>query len=115
MSTYDKGNDMASAKVRLSNQALKALKLLSDASRGDGLSGAEISRQTGIGSGTLYPMLARLEEAGWLDGNWEKIDPREAARPRRRLYKLTPLGVRSVESEFRQLAIPVGGTLAWTS
>jgi PadR family transcriptional regulator, regulatory protein PadR len=105
---------MASAKVRLSNQGLKALHLLLS-KRAEPLSGAAIARETQIGSGTLYPLLARLEEAGWLTSEWEAIDPREAARPRRRFYKLTAYGASSAQSELRKLSIPAEGALAWTS
>ena len=38
-----------------------------------GRPGAEITNATKIGSGTLYPMLARLESAGWLTGEWEAL------------------------------------------
>ena len=39
---------------------------------------------------SLYPMLYRLEERGWIKGTWvEKPDER-----RRRFYKLTPQGKR---------------------
>jgi transcriptional regulator len=39
---------------------------------------------------SLYPLLYRLEERGWIKGTWvEKPDER-----RRRLYKLTPEGRR---------------------
>ena len=41
-----------------------------------------------MGSGTLYPLLARLEAAGWFTSEWEDVDPSEVGRPRRRLYKL---------------------------
>lgn len=43
--------------------------------------------------GTLYKALARLEARGLLQSSWE--DPAVAAveqRPRRRLYRVTPLG-----------------------
>src|SRR5215204_6132776 len=56
---------MSSPEVRLSAPTLKVLKLFIEAPR-TRRSGAEISRLAGIGSGTLYPLLARLEGAGWL-------------------------------------------------
>lgn len=55
-------------------------------------SGAQIGQATGIASGSRYPILRRLEEAGWLTGEWEQIDPREAGRPRCRFYRLTAFG-----------------------
>ena len=67
--------------VRLSQQGLKVLRFLMETPR-EGRSGAEMSKATKVGSGTLYPMLARLEAAGWLTSEWEVIDPSEAGRPR---------------------------------
>jgi DNA-binding PadR family transcriptional regulator len=77
--------------VRLSGRMLSVLKfMLSDLRTPR--SGAEIYAATKVGSGTLYPMLARLEEAGWMTSQWEDIDPVEAGRPRRRYYSVTGLG-----------------------
>jgi DNA-binding PadR family transcriptional regulator len=52
--------------------------------------GLELCELAGLPSGTIYPILARLEQAGWLDSTWE--DPsvhEEAGRPRRRFYRIT--------------------------
>jgi DNA-binding PadR family transcriptional regulator len=57
--------------------------------------GLELSKAAGLKSGTIYPALARLENAGWLSSYWEDIDPSEAGRPRRRLYRLTGEGADS--------------------
>ncbi|WP_329353662.1 PadR family transcriptional regulator [Streptomyces sp. NBC_01261] len=49
---------------------------------------------TGLASGTLYPILARLEKAGWVQRHWEDDVTCEAeGRPRRRYYHLTPDGL----------------------
>ncbi|MEU1364410.1 PadR family transcriptional regulator, partial [Micromonospora zamorensis] len=37
--------------------------------------GLDLMRLTGLPSGTLYPVLHRLSAAGWLDADWEAIDP----------------------------------------
>jgi PadR family transcriptional regulator PadR len=55
--------------------------------------GLELAREARLFTGTIYPILARLENNGWLDGGWEPIDPRQEGRPRRRYYKLTALGL----------------------
>jgi PadR family transcriptional regulator PadR len=68
----------------------------------NGISGVEISRATGLASGTLYPILFRLEEAGWLESEWEEITPAEAKRPRRRLYRTTSLGEAKARASFRE-------------
>lgn len=56
------------------------------------LYGLEICAKAGLPSGTIHPILARLEKAGWLESSWEEIDPHEQGRPRRRYYKLSPDG-----------------------
>jgi DNA-binding PadR family transcriptional regulator len=65
--------------------------------------GFGLMRATGLASGSLYPILDRLERIGWIDATDEAIDERVARRPRRRLYRLTPsgeIGARSAVVEF---------------
>jgi PadR family transcriptional regulator len=58
--------------------------------------GYDLSRETGLASGTLYPILGRLTDRGLLETRWED-DPPEG-RPRRHLYRLTASGAaRAVE------------------
>jgi len=55
--------------------------------------GLQLCEETGLPSGTIYPILARLEQAGWVDSSWE--DPAEhvlEGRPRRRYYRLADEG-----------------------
>lgn len=55
--------------------------------------GLELCDLVGLPSGTIYPILARLEHVGWVDSAWEDPAAHEAARrPRRRFYRLTPDG-----------------------
>lgn len=56
------------------------------------LTGSEVMDKLSVASGTLYPILARFEAAAWLSSRWEKGDPMELGRPRRRYYQLTALG-----------------------
>ena len=55
--------------------------------------GLELCRATGLPSGTLYPIIARLEQEGWLASEWEdpQLHEREG-RPRRRYYWMTGAG-----------------------
>jgi PadR family transcriptional regulator, regulatory protein PadR len=57
------------------------------------LYGVEIGTAAGLPSGTVHPILARLETVGWLTSRWEDIDPRAEGRPARRYYQLTPNGL----------------------
>jgi DNA-binding PadR family transcriptional regulator len=52
-----------------------------------------VGQESGLANGTVHPILARLESAGWLESRWEQVDPREEKRPRRRYYRLTGEGV----------------------
>jgi PadR family transcriptional regulator PadR len=54
--------------------------------------GLELGQAAGLASGTIHPILARLERMGWLESAWEDVDPHEQGRPRRRYYRLTPDG-----------------------
>lgn len=55
--------------------------------------GLDIAAVTGLKSGSLYPILGRLEDNGWVISRWEDIDPVVEGRPRRRYYRLTPDGI----------------------
>ena len=55
--------------------------------------GLQICEQAGLPSGTIHPILGRLEhEHGWLTSRWEDIRPEDEGRPRRRYYRLTEDG-----------------------
>jgi PadR family transcriptional regulator PadR len=86
-------------KVRMSLQTLKVLgSFLEDVS--EELAGADVQKRSGVASGTLYPILLRLESAGWFVSRWERVDPVAAGRPRRRLYRLTPTGLARASEVF---------------
>ena len=53
--------------------------------------GYELSRLAGVKSGTLYPLLIRLEAQGYLEAEWQP--PTEGGRPPRHAYRLTASGV----------------------
>ena len=56
-------------------------------------SGADICRRAKLKSGTVYPMLIKMEVNGWLSSELEKIDPKKEGRPKKRLYKITHRGL----------------------
>ena len=59
--------------------------------------GYDISRSTGLKSGTLYPILMRLAERSLLETAWETT---EAGRPPRHMYKLTSDGLRYARTQI---------------
>lgn len=55
--------------------------------------GFDIIDATGLPSGTVYPILRRLDSAGLVRSRWEKKGvARREQRPPRRVYELTPSG-----------------------
>ena len=69
--------------------------------------GYELSRQTGLQSGTLYPLLIRLNDQGLLESRWEQSE--RAGTPPRHAYRLTATGLafaRTVESPRKTLFAP---------
>jgi len=53
--------------------------------------GYDLSRITGLKSGTLYPILMRLAERKLLETQWEAAEP---GKPPRHMYRFTPEGLR---------------------
>lgn len=50
---------------------------------------------------TVYGVIDRLEDAGWIEGRWEERNP-QPNKPRRRLYHLTPDGLESARGLLAQ-------------
>jgi DNA-binding PadR family transcriptional regulator len=65
--------------------------------------GYDLMKETGLGSSKLYPILDRLEKAGWLRRDREIIDPVAAGRPARVFYRLTAEGQRAARLELAAL------------
>lgn len=60
--------------------------------------GAAITKVTGLPSGTVHPILARLQKEGWVESRVEDIEPRAGGRPRRRYYRLTDQGAQAARA-----------------
>jgi len=73
-----------------SAQALLVLAALSGAPS-DWRHGFDLARETGLKSGTLYPILIRLADRGLMEARWEEGRP--AGRPPRHLYRLSSDGL----------------------
>lgn len=55
--------------------------------------GWDIMDATDLPSGTVYPILRRIEQEGLVSARWEKEgEARREQRPARRYYELTPAG-----------------------
>jgi DNA-binding PadR family transcriptional regulator len=76
--------------------------------------GFDIMDATGLPSGTVYPILRRLDREGLLESAWEKqADAQREQRPPRRYYDITAAGealLSEAVARFRvvELAVPRG-------
>lgn len=78
--------------VRVTSALLDVLEvLLQDGGRAE-LHGWAIMKAIKRSGPTVYGVLDRLEDAGWITGRWEDQHP-EPNKPRRRFYQLTPNGI----------------------
>jgi PadR family transcriptional regulator, regulatory protein PadR len=99
---------MHSGEPQVTKQTFKVLRALIECPE-DCLSGAQVARITKLASGTLYPILMRLEQAGWLESQWETEDPHILGRPRRRFYRVTGLGENRAKAAHREMESAIGG------
>ncbi|MDR1513577.1 MAG: PadR family transcriptional regulator [Propionibacteriaceae bacterium] len=58
--------------------------------------GYDLSRETGVRSGVLYPILGRMLDEGWLDDGWEDMADARGKHPPRRYYTVTDEGLRQL-------------------
>ena len=91
------------ASPRLTVESVKILKFfLSTEQRAHGL---EVLRSTGLAGGTGYPILRRLEGAGYLNSRWERGDPQKLQRPLRRYYSITNSGKDAAHAVLSALTV----------
>jgi PadR family transcriptional regulator, regulatory protein PadR len=72
--------------------------------------GYDLMKATRLPSGTLYPMLARLQQDGLVHSEWEEQRPDAAGRPPRKYYRLTAEGARVARLELARAPIPAAST-----
>jgi PadR family transcriptional regulator PadR len=88
-------------RLRLSPQTVRVLDAFLEAPK-DWKYGYDISRDTRLKSGTLYPILMRLAERKLLEACWESP---EIGKPPRHMYRLTPDGLRSAREQLHSYSI----------
>jgi DNA-binding PadR family transcriptional regulator len=77
------------SRLRLSPQTLVVLDAFLDDPK-EWKYGYDISKTTGLKSGTLYPILMRLADRELLEATWEAA---EVGKPPRHMYRFTPKGL----------------------
>jgi PadR family transcriptional regulator PadR len=96
-------------KMRRSPQTLLVLAEFLQAER-EWRYGYDISRNTGLKSGTLYPILMRLAEHKLLETSWETA---VEGRPPRHMYKLTNDGLRYARTQVAEVRVAAMGEPAF--
>ena len=85
---YRRPGAIGMTRVRLTRRRRRVLlALLADAAA---MSGYPLCRAAQVGPGTVYPLLAHLENAGWVIGEWDTATTPNGGR--RRFYRLTGEG-----------------------
>jgi PadR family transcriptional regulator PadR len=59
--------------------------------------GYELIKETGLSSGTLYPLLMRMTDQGLVESEWR--EPARPGRPARHAYRLTASGLALVRAQ----------------
>jgi PadR family transcriptional regulator PadR len=78
----------------------------------EGTYGYDLAKASGISPGSVYPILARLENVGWIESHWEQPDPGNEERPLRRRYQLTTDGREFAGASHLQMLRERAGRLA---
>jgi PadR family transcriptional regulator len=89
------------SRSEFSAQTLSVLAALSE-QPSDWQHGYALAKQTGLKSGTLYPILIRLADRGLVEACWQ--DEPQPGRPRRHLYRLTAAGLASATGALASAA-----------
>ncbi|MFD7291817.1 PadR family transcriptional regulator [Streptomyces sp. NPDC059897] len=76
--------------IRLTRPTLEVIKVLLASTPDDPAWGLRICQEAELGSGTVYPILDRLEQHGWVTTSVE-VTP-HPGRPPRRFYELSGTG-----------------------
>lgn len=87
-------------KRKLSLQSLAVVKYMLERPKDD-VFGLELIEAVQLPAGTIYPILTRLEDAGWIEGEWESLDRKDAGRRRRKYYKLTKDGKKDGRKQLK--------------
>ncbi|MCP3800563.1 PadR family transcriptional regulator [Allokutzneria sp. A3M-2-11 16] len=66
------------------------------------LHGFALAKEAARPTGTVYVILSRMEQAGWVESYWETQNEQNEGRPRRRFYRLTPDGLASARQTLAE-------------
>jgi PadR family transcriptional regulator, regulatory protein PadR len=97
--------------TRLPNRSTQTLRLLAELLGSPRWRhGYELSKATGLKSGTLYPILMRLADQGLLTSKWEESD--HPGVPPRHAYRLTPDGLAYARNQAKSEPAALGARVS---
>jgi hypothetical protein len=99
--------EAAQAEPRITLQTAAVLREMLESPLAD-YYGLDLAARTGFPTGTIYPIMTRLERAGWLSSYWENVTPATEGRPRRRLYRLTGRGAHAARDALQDAGRLIG-------
>jgi len=73
--------------------------------------GMDIMKKLKLRSGTVYPLLVKMETAGWLKREFEEVDPKVVKRPAKILYQISPSGIRAGDKLVKENSLALGAIL----
>ena len=92
------------ARKRQPSRQMRILLDALSAQRREWRHGYDIMKETGLSSGTLYPLLMRMTDQGLVEAEWR--EPAQPGRPARHAYRLTAAGFALAVQESGRLENP---------
>ena len=84
-------------RLRMTLQTKLVLSVLAQSPQ-DWFYGLQVAQAVGLASGTVYPILGRLNEAGWVESAWEEIDESTEGRRKRCYHRITAEGEKEAKA-----------------
>lgn len=99
------------ARIRQPSKQMRLLLNSLSAQRQEWRHGYDLMKETGLLSGTLYPLLMRMTDEGLVEAEWR--EPAQPGRPARHAYRLTAAGFAlALEMSEDTETLPSGGSFA---
>lgn len=97
------------ARDRQPSKQMRALLAAMSAQAQQWSHGYELMKETGLLSGTLYPLLMRMTEQGLVEAEWR--EPAQPGRPARHAYRLTATGLALAQATVAERGATQAGPL----
>lgn len=69
--------------------------------------GSDVMRFLNLPSGTVYPLLTRMTNAGWLNRELENVNPKLVGRPAKRFYQISSTGLKEGKRLISSQKVPI--------